>query len=123
MSCKRLFAALLAAAMLLLPTLALAEGSLTLSEQSITMTLGEGTHYITSTLSGSDDTRRWQSSDTSVVTLATAGGGRSAYLTAVGAGEAVITVTAGELSASCRVTVTAAAAGDTSTEAGAEGHA
>ncbi|MCD8375071.1 MAG: hypothetical protein LUC20_08290, partial [Oscillospiraceae bacterium] len=79
MSCKRLFAALLAAAMLLLPTTALAEGSLTLSEQSITMTLGEGTHYVTSTLSGSDDTRHWQSSDTSVVTLATAGGGRSAY--------------------------------------------
>ncbi len=120
MSCKRLFAAVLAAAMMLLPTLALAEGSLTLSEQSITMTLGEGTHYITSTLSGSDDTRRWQSSDTSVVTLATAGGGRSAYLTAVGEGEAVITVTAGELSASCRVTVTAAATGVTSTVAAAD---
>ncbi len=78
MSCKRLLAALLAAAMLLLPTTALAEGSLTLSEQSITMTLGEGTHYDTSTLSGSADTRRRQSSDTSVVTQAPAGCGRSA---------------------------------------------
>lgn len=77
---------------------------LTLSANTLTFT-GEGSQALTATVApdGCTDAVVWESSDTNVVTV------DSGVVTAVGNGDAVITVTCGSISAQCSVSVSGVA--------------
>lgn len=79
------------------------KGTLTLDATKKDMTVGT-TATITATLQDSEDEITWSSNATSIATVS--GNGTSATITAVAAGEAVITASAGDLSDSCTITVT-----------------
>jgi len=75
------------------------QDSVTLDKTDLTLTVGDKT---TLTATASTEEVTWASSDEEVATVA------DGTVTAVGAGEATITVTAGDANASCKVTVEAA---------------
>ena len=82
--------------------------SITLSSSTLTFS-GSGTQTLTATVDPSGSTVTWTSSDTSVATVS------DGVVTSVGNGTCVITAAAGNLSATCSVTVSGMTASHTIT--------